>query len=247
MKKSDEIKLSDSEQSVLLSHYEALKEQKSELIPTKSVNPIPSDWPEDLELTPLPDGPNDYEWYQNYRYRPQAVLTTDQKEQAVGLSIVIPTYNRKMILSITLACLCHQNTEYPFEVIVADDGSKEELAPIVRMYENQLDIKYVRQKDYGYQLCAVRNLGLRTAKYEFVSILDCDMAPGRDWVQSYMDELLICDDIAMIGPRKYIDTNDISPEHVLSDGEFIENLPEVRTNNNASDSCLLYTSDAADE
>ena len=104
------------------------------------------------------------------------------------------------------------------------------------MYENQLDIKYVRQKDYGYQLCAVRNLGLRTAKYEFVSILDCDMAPGRDWVQSYMDELLICDDIAMIGPRKYIDTNDISPEHVLSDGEFIENLPEIRTNNNASDS-----------
>lgn len=236
LKKSDEIKLSDSEQSVLLSHYEALKEQKSELIPTKSVNPIPSDWPEDLELTPLPDGPNDYEWYQNYRYRPQAVLTTDQKEQAVGLSIVIPTYDRKRILSITLACLCHQNTEYPFEVIVADDGSKEELAPIVRMYENQLDIKYVRQKDYGYQLCAVRNLGLRTAKYEFVSILDCDMAPGRDWVQSYMDELLICDDIAMIGPRKYIDTNDISPEHVLSDGEFIENLPEIRTNNNASDS-----------
>ena len=82
----------------------------------------------------------------------------------------------------------------------------------------------------------MRNLGLRTAKHEFVSILDCDMAPGRDWVQSYMDELLICDDIAMIGPRKYIDTNDISPEHVLSDGEFIENLPEVRTNNNASDS-----------
>ena len=76
LKKSDEIKLSDSEQNVLLSHYEALKEQKSELIPTKPVNPIPSDWPEDLELTPLPDGPNDYEWYQNYRYRPQAVLTT---------------------------------------------------------------------------------------------------------------------------------------------------------------------------
>ena len=74
-------------------------------------------------------------------------------------------------------------TDYKFEVIVADDGSKEDLSIVTRKFEDKLDIKLVRQRDYGYQLCAVRNLGLRTAKYAFVSILDCYRAPNVSWVQ----------------------------------------------------------------
>lgn len=80
-------------------------------------------------------------------------------------------------------------TKFNYEVIVADDGSKENIEQIIRKFEQLIDVKYVRQKDYGYQLCAVRNLGLRTAKYNFVAILDCDMAPNPLWVQSYMETI----------------------------------------------------------
>ncbi|HDR1010018.1 TPA: glycosyltransferase, partial [Pasteurella multocida] len=138
------------------------------------------------------------------------------------------------ILDITLACLVNQKTNYPFEVVVADDGSKENLLTIVQKYEQKLDIKYVRQKDYGYQLCAVRNLGLRTAKYDFVSILDCDMAPQQLWVHSYLTELLEDNDIVLIGPRKYVDTHNITAEQFLNDPYLIESLPETATNNNPS-------------
>ncbi|MGM0767999.1 MAG: glycosyltransferase [Pseudomonadota bacterium] len=227
---AEKIKLSDGDKKAAIAHYEKLKAKKSEPLPVKAVNPIPADWPMELELAPLPDGPNDYEWYVTYRYHATEAVSSEQSEEIPGLSIVVPTFNRHRILDITLACLTHQKTEYRFEVIVADDGSEEDLTPIVRKYEDKLDIKYVRQKDYGYQLCAVRNLGLRTARYEFVSILDCDMAPGNDWVQSYLEELLKCDDIALIGPRKYVDTHDITPAQVLGNGKLVAGLPEVRTN-----------------
>jgi chondroitin synthase len=227
---SGKIKLSNSERGAALARYEALQSKKSEPLPVKPVNPIPADWPDGLELAPLPDGPNDYDWYVTYRYHPKKQVISPSEPEEIGLSIVVPTFNRHRILDITLACLTHQKTDYPFEVIVADDGSKEELTKVVRKYEDKLDIKFVRQKDYGYQLCAVRNLGLRTAKYEYVSILDCDMAPGVDWVQSYLEQLVKCDDIALIGPRKYVDTHDITPEQVLRDSKLVPELPEVRTN-----------------
>ncbi|QIM61882.1 acetylgalactosaminyl-proteoglycan 3-beta-glucuronosyltransferase [Pasteurellaceae bacterium Orientalotternb1] len=215
-----------------------LQQKWKNLVHTKSIDAevkriklIPEDFPKDLDLVPLPEGVNDFKW--NLERKKRLHITQPKKEN-IGLSIIIPTFNRGWILSITLACLCNQKTTYPFEIIVSDDGSKEDLMPIIRKYEKKLDIKYVRQKDYGYQLCAVRNLGLRTAKYDFVSILDCDMAPNPLWVNTYIEALLEDDDVALIGPRKYVDTNNIAAEQFLQNTSLIESLPEVRTNNNVA-------------
>ncbi|MBW2850009.1 glycosyltransferase family 2 protein, partial [Escherichia coli] len=177
---------------------------------------------------PLPESTNDYVWAGKRKELddyPRKQLIID------GLSIVIPTYNRAKILAITLACLCNQKTIYDYEVIVADDGSKENIEEIVREFESLLNIKYVRQKDYGYQLCAVRNLGLRAAKYNYVAILDCDMAPNPLWVQSYMELLAVDDNVALIGPRKYIDTSKHTYLDFLSQKSLINEIPEIITNN----------------
>ncbi|KGQ27199.1 acetylgalactosaminyl-proteoglycan 3-beta-glucuronosyltransferase [Gallibacterium anatis] len=221
----------EEEEKSLIQQWKKLTSRKSENADVKKVNSIPADFPKNLKLFPLPQGPNDFEW-NNKRKKIQQKQYIEPK--MVGLSVIIPTFNRSNILAITLACLVNQKTNYPFEVIVADDGSQEDLVHIIRKYESLLDIKYVRQKDYGYQLCAVRNLGLRTAKYEFVSILDCDMAPNPKWVQSYIEYLLEDDDVALIGPRKYIDTHQFSDEQFLHSPELIENLPEIRTNNDVA-------------
>ncbi|TKB46104.1 glycosyltransferase family 2 protein [Thalassotalea mangrovi] len=223
---SGDIKLDRQERANLINHLKTLHQRKSEDVPVKPVNPIPGDWPKDLELQPLPDSTNDFIW--KMKNNPKS----EQKpKKDLGLSVIIPTFNRLNILDITLACLVNQITDYPFEVIVADDGSQDAVDTIVRKYEDKLDIKYVRQRDNGYQLCAVRNLGMRTAKYDFVSILDCDMAPNRKWVQSYMELLEQSDDVALIGPRKYIDTNGMSANQFLAKPNLISTLPEVITNN----------------
>lgn len=219
--------ITGKERNSCLEVYNKYKTKKSKELEVKQVNPIPADWPKELKLFPLPESTNDFKWLSNKK-------TTERKSyhrHEIGLSIIVPTFNRSNILDITLACLVNQETSYNFEVIVADDGSKENLEVITRKYENILDIKLVRQRDYGYQLCAVRNLGLRTAKYYFVSILDCDMAPNKFWVESYLKLLIENDNIALIGPRKYVNTHYINSDEILSNKDLISSLPEVITNN----------------
>lgn len=222
------ISLNEVEKNEIISKYREITAKKLERAELKEVEPIPLDWPSDLTLPPLPESTNDYVWAGKRKELddyPRKQLIID------GLSIVIPTYNRAKILAITLACLCNQKTIYDYEVIVADDGSKENIEEIVREFESLLNIKYVRQKDYGYQLCAVRNLGLRAAKYNYVAILDCDMAPNPLWVQSYMELLAVDDNVALIGPRKYIDTSKHTYLDFLSQKSLINEIPEIITNN----------------
>ncbi|HDY1769505.1 TPA: glycosyltransferase [Escherichia coli] len=222
------ISLNEVEKNEIISKYREITAKKSERAELKEVEPIPLDWPSDLTLPPLPESTNDYVWAGKRKELddyPRKQLIID------GLSIVIPTYNRAKILAITLACLCNQKTIYDYEVIVADDGSKENIEEIVREFESLLNIKYVRQKDYGYQLCAVRNLGLRAAKYNYVAILDCDMAPNPLWGQSYMELLAVDDNVALIGPRKYIDTSKHTYLDFLSQKSLINEIPEIITNN----------------
>jgi chondroitin synthase len=197
--------------------------QKSEDAEVKKVNPIPGDWPKDLQLRPLPESTNDYQWIKKN--------STNVLPEKIGLSVVIPTFNRSHILRVTLSAMLHQKTQYPFEIVVADDGSQEDICKVVREFEGKLDIKYVRQEDTGYRLSAVRNLGLRSAKYEYVSILDCDMAPNPIWIQSIINILMESDEVAIIGPRKYVDTSMLAIDYCNDNPNFLANLPEVRTNN----------------
>jgi chondroitin synthase len=228
------LNLSKVELKKCLEEHKKLTSRKSENAEVKPVNPIPADWPKDLILALLPESTNDFRWH-IARKSPESKKSI---EPLVGLSVIIPTFNRSKILDVTLACLVNQETKYPFEVIVADDGSRESIDFVVRQYEPLLDIKYVRQKDYGYQLCAIRNLGLRAAKHIYVAILDCDMAPNPKWVQSYMELLTQSDDIALIGPRKYVDTTKYAGKDFIKNKELVGSLPDIeastdpgRTNN----------------
>lgn len=225
--RAGKLQSTEQDQQNLLEAFKSLTSKKSEDAAVKPVNPIPSDWPKDLVLAPLPEGTNDFAWNMARKH----AQGKKGSEYQAALSIIVPTFNRSRILDVTLACLANQETKYPFEIIVADDGSKEPIDTVVRKYESELDIKYVRQKDYGYQLCAIRNLGMRSARYPFVAIIDCDMAPNPKWVESYLELLIQDDDVALIGPRKYVDTSTHDPAQFRQDKTLIESLPEVKTNN----------------
>jgi len=227
---SGEYSISPEERLECLEHYDELKKTQSEKAQVRSVNPLPLDWPEELTLAPLPESPNDFLWHRGRK------STVSFSKKDIGISVIVPTYNRTRILDVTLACLVKQATDYDYEVIVADDGSAEDLIALIRKYERYLDVKFVRQRDNGYQLCAVRNLGLRAAKHDFVAILDCDMAPNPYWVQSYVELLLEDPDVALIGPRKYVDTHGVSSDDIFNSEDFLSKLPEVITNSEVGNS-----------
>ncbi len=222
---SSEIELSKIEKEECLNYYKTISNKKSENVESKKVVPIPVDWPKDLLLAPLPESTNDFNWKPENKKYDEAIVNLFQ-----GLSIVIPTFNRSKLLEITLVCLVNQKTDYEFEVIVADDGSQESLSLVIEKFKTKLDITLVQQPDQGQHLCTVRNLGLRAAKYDFVAILDCDMAPNTLWVQSYMELLSQDDNVVLIGPRKYVDTQDIDPSEISIDWrlEHFKNTDNLR-------------------
>jgi GT2 family glycosyltransferase len=103
-------------------------------------------------------------------------------------SIIIPTYNRAEILRHTLVELTRQSlpTE-EYEVIVADDGSSDHTAEVVKSFEGQLRIAYHFQEDLGFRAGAARNAGARLATGDVLVFLDTGTLPGPDFVRAHRD------------------------------------------------------------
>jgi len=85
------------------------------------------------------------------------------------ISCVVPAFNSERYLDEAIGSILAQ-TYRPLQVIVADDGSTDATAAIVRRYGTAVEM--VRQATAGP--AATRNLGLSVARGEFVAFLDAD-------------------------------------------------------------------------
>ena len=85
------------------------------------------------------------------------------------VSVLIPTYNRAYILGSALKSVLNQ-TYRPMEVIVVDDGSKDETRSVVQKFGTQ--VRYIYQDNAG--LAAARNTGLLAARGEYLAFQDSD-------------------------------------------------------------------------
>ena len=150
----------------------------------------------------------------------------------IKISIVIPLYNRREMLGRTLAMITHQT--YPLdliEVVVADDGSSDDPISMISEFQDVLDIQYVRQKDLGYRLAEVRNLGIRSSKHDYVILLDCDMAPVPTMVETYARRLEVSTRALYCGHRRYVDANHIGVEDISKSPSSMLALPDIETVN----------------
>lgn len=102
-------------------------------------------------------------------------------------SLVIPTYNKKEFLELTLASLVNQT--YPckqFEVILVDDGSTdgthELFSGILTHFPFQL--KYIKQENAGR--AAARNVGILTAEGENVIFIDDDQIVPPQFIEKHL-------------------------------------------------------------
>ncbi len=99
------------------------------------------------------------------------------------VSVVITTYNRSDALLAVLQGLARQ-TDRNFEVIVADDGSREEHrraileAPVAR----ELHLIHVWHPDAGFTASKVRNRGVAAARNAYLIFLDGDCVPEVDFI-----------------------------------------------------------------
>jgi len=88
------------------------------------------------------------------------------------VSVIIPTHNRSKDLARALTSLKKQ-TYKNLEVIVIDDASADDTESVVRSFEADLKLIYI--KNTTNQLAArSRNIGLKEASGEYIALLDDD-------------------------------------------------------------------------
>ena len=101
---------------------------------------------------------------------------------APHVSVVVPTYNRANYLAQTLDSILAQ-TFQDFEIIIADDGSTDNTAEVVRAYDNAR-IHYHLLEHGG--LPAALNQGLRAARGKYIGRIDSDDV----WLPTLLAELV---------------------------------------------------------
>jgi len=101
-------------------------------------------------------------------------------------SIIIPLYNRPQEIKELLETLTLQ-TYKQFEVLVIEDGSKDDAAEIVKSFADQLDVKYFVKENTGQGF--TRNYGFERAKGDYFIIFDSDCLIPEDYLQIVNDSL----------------------------------------------------------
>lgn len=100
-----------------------------------------------------------------------------------SVSVVITTYNRSDALLAVLAGLARQ-TDRDFEVVVADDGSREEHRQALHasVLARELRVVHVWHPDVGFTASRVRNRGVAAARGEYIVFMDGDCVPEVDFI-----------------------------------------------------------------
>jgi len=110
-------------------------------------------------------------------------MTEQMNEPTV--SVIMPTYNRARLISRAIKSVLNQ-TYQDFEIIVVDDGSKDNTADMVKSFDNK-KIRYIKLgKNKG--AAAARNIGINAAKGEFIAFQDSDDEWHHEKLKMQMNE-----------------------------------------------------------
>lgn len=100
------------------------------------------------------------------------------------VSVVMPVFNGASTLPDQLAALARQTYQGRWELVVADNGSTDATAEIVRQWSIRIpDVRVVQALER--QGCSyARNVGARAARGDFIACCDADDLVDKDWLQA---------------------------------------------------------------
>lgn len=112
------------------------------------------------------------------------------------LSVVIPCYNAAETIAAQLEAISKQQWNYPWEVIIADNGSSDNTVEIVKEFEgkisNLITVDASEKKGPSY----ARNFGVENSNGEYIAFMDADDIVGKNWLQNIGNALLKHDFVA---------------------------------------------------
>lgn len=100
-------------------------------------------------------------------------------------SVIIPTYNRKEILSKSILALMDQSaSRSDYEVIIIDDGSNDGTAALIEKLQKNYPLTYHYQNNSGR--ASARNKGIQLAKHEIIIFIDSDIIVNHTFIVAHL-------------------------------------------------------------
>ena len=126
------------------------------------------------------------------------------KEKKI-LTVSIAAYNVEEFLKDTLESLCDKRYINDIEVLVIDDGSKDNTGIIATEFQKKYptSIKYIAKENGGHG--STINKGIELASGKYFRILDGDDYVDRDAFYSYITKLKSCDIDVVITDYWWVD------------------------------------------
>lgn len=136
------------------------------------------------------------------------------------ISVIITTYNRPDALALVLNALLDQQFS-DFEVIVADDGSTDVTAKLIKQLSTPYLLKHVWQADQGFRAAKARNLAVMAAAGDYLIFLDGDCIPRIDFIAKHHE--LAESGYFVVGNRILL--NEQFTQQVINSAEPVWNWP----------------------
>ncbi len=106
-------------------------------------------------------------------------------------SVIVTTYNKPNYLRLSLMSLAEQSM-FPSEVVIADDGSRDETRKLVKdlqvKYEKKFPIRHVWHEDTGYRRSAILNKAVRECTGEYLIFTDQDCLAHKHFVRAHVEQ-----------------------------------------------------------
>lgn len=119
---------------------------------------------------------------------------------SIDVSVVIPTYNDKEALELTLAAFnCQTYPSDRYEVIVIDDGSTDNTQELVETFDTSYTLRYFKQHNAGRGIA--RNVGIAMAEGDILTFNDADGLPVPDFIAQHVKSHQSNDATVVIGGK----------------------------------------------
>jgi glycosyltransferase involved in cell wall biosynthesis len=165
------------------------------------------------------------------------------------ISVVIPVYNRRVIMAKTLGYLSQQTLDPTrFEVVVVDDASTDGTGEMIKSLKPPYLLRYFSMPERGGPAGA-RNKGVREAQGSLIVFIDSDLVPAPELLEAHLEAHQSADNVIGHGPvihttdldnptatrmkltdmsRAFFATGNVSirREHLLKAGLFDEEFRE---------------------
>lgn len=103
-------------------------------------------------------------------------------------SLIISTYNWPEALNLVLQSVLGQKIK-PTEVLIADDGSRNETKNLVDDFKRKADfpVYHIWHEDDGFRLSEIRNKSIKAATGDYIIQIDGDTVLHPDFIKNHLD------------------------------------------------------------